>query len=59
MSAFLDRAVLAALEAARDLAARFDALPERAQIAVGVGVFAASLLAVAWIEGHTPGSAYY
>ena len=59
MSAFLDRAVLAALEAARDLAARFDALPERAQIAVGVGVFAASLLAVAWIEGHTPGSTYY
>lgn len=59
MSAFLDRAGLAALEAARDLAARFDALPERAKIAVGVGVFAASLLAVAWIEGHTPGPAYY
>ena len=59
MSTFLDRAGLAALEAARDLAARFDALPERAQIAVGVGVFAACLLVVGWIDGHTPGGRYY
>ena len=59
MSAFLDRAGLLALEVARDLAARFDALPERARIAVGVAAFAVGLAVVAWIDGHTPGSTYY
>lgn len=59
MSTFLDRAGLAALEAARDLAARFGALPERAQVALAVAVFAVCLAVVGWIDGHTPGSTYY